>query len=119
MPAAAVQRQWTPHPHHPLPPRQVPEGAAHEPGTSIRAAILDVNKREGILDLSLQPRLLQAAAAAQAATAPDGQSPPKRKKQRKGAAAAPAEPAAPAELKEGDAAEATIELVSCRRHCQH
>lgn len=95
----------------------MPEGAAQEPGTSIRAAILDVNKRDGILDLSLQPRLLAAAAAA---AQPEGQ-PPKKKKQRKGAEAA-AVPAAP-ELKEGDSVEAVIELVGCdhgltgRVHC--
>ncbi|KAL4451480.1 hypothetical protein ABPG75_007142 [Micractinium tetrahymenae] len=108
-------------------PHQVPKGAPQEPGSSIRAAVLDINKRDGILDLSLLPRLLQAAQQAQQAqsaaqqaqqaqsaaqqAAQRGGQQPKKKKQRKGEAAAPAVPAAPAELKEGDSVEATIELV--------
>lgn len=88
----------------PPPAPQAPKDAPQEPGASIRAVILDINKRDGILDLSLQPRLLQAAQAVQ----PEGQQ-PKKKKQRKGAEAGAQQ--APAELREGDAVEATIELV--------
>lgn len=94
---------------HPL---QLPEGAPQEPGTSVRAVVLDANKKDGIVDLSLQPRLLQAAAAA-AAAAQKQQEQPKKKRQKKGAAAAVAEaqPAAQA-LQEGQQVEVTVELVS-------
>ena len=92
----------------------MPAGAAQEPGTRTRAVVLDINKKDGIVDLSMQPHLLQhaEAAAAAAAAAEAGGSQPKKKKQKKGAAAAAAAGGEPAQLKEGQQLEVTIELVS-------
>ena len=88
---------------------QVPAGAAQEPGTRTRAVVLDINKRDGIVDLSMQPHLLQQAEAAAAAEA--GGSQPKKKKQKKGAAPVSAA-GEQAQVKEGQQLEVTIELVS-------
>lgn len=90
----------------------MPAGASQEPGTTVQAVVLDVNKKDGIVDLSLQPALVQRAqAAAAAASAEQQQQQPKKKqKQKKGAAAAAAE-AAP-QLQEGQQVQARIQLVS-------
>ena len=88
-------------------PHQVPAGAAQEPGTSVRAVVLDVSHKDGIVDLSLQPALLARAEAVAAAA--QSSAAPKRKKARKSAAAGSGE-AAP--LQEGQQVEVTIELVS-------
>lgn len=87
----------------------MPAGASREPGTSVRAVVLDANKREGVVDLSLQPRLVAAAQAAAAAA--DAETAPKKKKQKKAAVGGKA--AAAAELKEGQRLECKVELVSC------
>ncbi|EFN56095.1 hypothetical protein CHLNCDRAFT_145628 [Chlorella variabilis] len=88
-------------------PHQMPAGASREPGTSVRAVVLDANKREGVVDLSLQPRLVAAAQAAAAAA--DAETAPKKKKQKKAAVGGKA--AAAAELKEGQRLECKVELV--------
>ena len=90
----------------------MPAGGSQEPGTSVRAVVLDVSKKDGIVDLSLQPALVQRAAAAAAEQQQQGQQQPKKKKQKPGAAGegdAPA--AAAAQLREGQQVEASIELV--------
>lgn len=79
----------------------------------MQAVVLDVNKKDGIVDLSLQPALVQraqAAAAAAASAEQQQQQPKKKQKQKKGAAAAAAE-AAP-QLQEGQQVQARIQLVS-------
>lgn len=84
----------------------MPEGAAQAPGTAVKAVVLDVNKRDGIVDLSLQPRLVAAATQLQP---PQQQQGPKKKKQKKGAEQQQA--AAAVQLAEGQRVEATVELV--------
>ena len=99
----------------PFPLPQLPAGASQEPGTTVQAVVLDVNKKDGIVDLSLQTALVQRAqaAAAAAAAAAEQQQPKKKQKQKKGAAA-PAAGAAQqvAQLQEGQQVAARIELVS-------
>lgn len=75
--------------------------------------VLDVSRANGIVDLSLQPGLLQRAeAAAAAAAAQAGQPPKKKAKGKKGAAAAAAGGGEAAEpLREGQQLTVTIELV--------
>ncbi|PRW20900.1 RRP5-like protein [Chlorella sorokiniana] len=97
---------------------QVPAGASQEPGTTVQAVVLDVNKKDGIVDLSLQTALLQraqaAAAAAAAAEQQQQQQPKKKQKQKKGAAATPAAAEAAEQgpqLQEGQQVAARIELV--------
>lgn len=87
------------------PSLQVPDGVTQAPGTAVQALVLDVNKRDGIVDLSLQPRLVAAAEQLQ----PPPQQGPKKKKQKKGAEQQQA--AAAVQLAEGQRVEATVELV--------
>ena len=94
------------------PTLQVPAGASQEPGTTVQAVVLDVNKREGIVELSLQTALVQRAQAASAAAAAEQQQQPKKKqKQKKGAAAAAEAAEQMPQLQEGQQVAARIELV--------
>lgn len=72
------------------------------PGTRISALVLDRNPADGIVDLSLLPRLTEAEAAAKS-------EPSAKKGKRKGV-----EAASPKQPKLGDQLECVIELVSAR-----
>lgn len=101
----------------PFPLLQLPAGASQEPGTTVQAVVMDVNKKDGIVDLSLQTALVQRAqAAAAAAAAGAEQQQPKKKQKHKKGAAAPAAGAAQqvAQLQEGQQVAACIELVRGR-----
>eukprot|EP00887_Chlorella_sp_A99_P001742 scaffold19.g1742.t1 len=81
-------------------PHQVPEGRALAAGDPVHAAVLDFNRKDGIVDLSLLPELVEAAAAAAVAAKPA------HKKSKK----AKAEAAAPASLSVGARIECRVQL---------
>ena len=66
---------------------QVPEGAGAEAGHSVQAVVLDVNKRDGVVDLSLLPALLDLCAKAQQRAQQGAGGRKKRRKTEQGAEA--------------------------------
>ena len=87
-------------------PHQVPSDVARAEGDAVRGVVLDVNKRDGIVDLSLLPPLVARAEAAAAAAAGEEGKAPKKKRAKAAAAAGPAPVAA------GEEVECRVELVS-------
>lgn len=80
------------------------------------SVVLDVSKRDGIVDLSLQPHLLALSAAA--AEAASGQQPAKKRKKLKAEkGGGPAGGAAEGPLQLGQQLEATVQLVREPRGC--
>lgn len=84
-------------------PHQVPADGARAEGDAVRGIVLDVNKRDGIVDLSLLPQLVARAEDAAAAAGEEGKAPKKKKAK---TAAGPAPVAA------GEEVECRVELVS-------
>jgi rRNA biogenesis protein RRP5 len=86
-------------------PHQAPAEGAPAPGAPVRAAVLDVSRRDGVVDLSLRPELVARAEAAAAAAGAEA-APAKRWR---GAKAADAPTAPPLEV--GAAVRVVVELV--------
>ncbi len=90
---------------HQAPAAGAPAPGAPAPGAPVRAAVLDVSRRDGVVDLSLRPELVARAEAAAAAAG--GEAAPA--KRRRGAKAADAPAAPPLEV--GAAVRVVVELV--------
>jgi rRNA biogenesis protein RRP5 len=96
-------------------PHQVPAGVAAAEGAPARGVVLDLSKKDGIVDLSLNPALVARAeeAAAAASAAGGGKEKPAKKKRGKAEAAAGAGAGAgsAAEVAVGERVTVRVELV--------